>query len=147
LEEAKAAPIEKADGGPHGLVNEIGRLRDRFREEMEDDLNTAGALGAVFEAVKAINSALRESPALGPDTLGEAEDFLKRTDEILGVLGIGKESESGPSDEEIESRVSERAAAKKNKDFKLADAIRSELLEHGVILEDTSQGTRWKRQI
>ncbi|MFA0888824.1 MAG: cysteine--tRNA ligase [Synergistales bacterium] len=147
LEEAKAAPIEKADGGPHGLVNEIGRLRDRFREEMEDDLNTAGALGAVFEAVKAINSALRESPALGPDTLGEAEDFLKRTDEILGVLGIGKESESGPSDEEIESRVSERAAAKKNKDFKLADTIRAELLEHGVILEDTSQGTRWKRQI
>ncbi len=147
LEEAKSSLAEKSDGNAHGLAAEIERLRGRFREEMEDDLNTAGALGALFEAVKAINSALRESPLPGPDSLGEAASFLRQADEILGVLGIGKESVSGPSDEEIENLVSERAVAKKKKDFTRADAIRSELLERGVILEDTPQGTRWKRQI
>jgi cysteinyl-tRNA synthetase len=114
---------------------------------MEDDLNTAGALGALFEAVKAINSALRESPLPGLAELREAESFLREADEILGVLGIGKERESGLTDAEIENRIRERAELKRRKDFQGADAIRSELLEQGVILEDTPQGTRWKRQI
>jgi len=130
-----------------GLAMEIKRNRERFREEMEDDLNTAGALGALFEAVKAINSALRERPLPGIAELREAESFLREADEILGVLGIGKERESGLNDAEIEDRIRERAEAKKRKDFQRADAIRSELLEQGVILEDTPQGTRWKRQI
>lgn len=130
-----------------GLAMEIKRNRERFREEMEDDLNTAGALGALFEAVKAINSALRERPLPGIAELREAESFLREADEILGVLGIGKERDSGLNDAEIEDRIRERAEAKKRKDFQRADAIRSELLEQGVILEDTPQGTRWKRQI
>ncbi len=129
------------------LSTEIKRNRERFRDEMEDDLNTAGALGALFEAVKAINSALRESPLPGLAELREAESFLREADEILGVLGIGKERESGLTDAEIEDRIRERAEAKKRKDFQRADAIRSELLGRGVILEDTPQGTRWKRQI
>jgi len=129
-----------------GLAMEIKRNRERFREEMEDDLNTAGALGALFEAVKAINSALRERPLPGIAELREAESFLREADEILGVLGIGKERESGLNDAEIEDWIRERAEAKKRKDFQRADAIRSELLEQGVILEDTPQGTRWKRQ-
>lgn len=129
-----------------GLATEIKRNRERFREEMEDDLNTAGALGALFEAVKAINSALRERPLPGIAELREAESFLREADEILGVLGIGKERDSGLNDAEIEDRIRERAEAKKRKDFQRADAIRSELLEQGVILEDTPQGTRWKRQ-
>ena len=146
LQEAIAARSIRGESG-RGLASEIQRNRVRFREEMDDDLNTAGALGALFEAVKAINSALRESPLPALEELREAEAFLREADEILGVLGIGKEQESGLTDEEIESRVRERTEAKKRKDFEKADAIRSELLEQGVILEDTPQGTRWKKQI
>ncbi len=146
LQEAIAAGSIRGESG-RGLASEIQRNRVRFREEMDDDLNTAGALGALFEAVKAINSALRESPLPALEELREAEAFLREADEILGVLGIGKEQESGLTDEEIESRVRERTEAKKRKDFEKADAIRSELLEQGVILEDTPQGTRWKKQI
>lgn len=146
LQEAIASGETRGEAAPR-LATEIKRNRERFRDEMEDDLNTAGALGALFEAVKAINSALRESPLPGLAELREAESFLREADEILGVLGIGKERESGLTDAEIENRIRERAELKRRKDFQGADAIRSELLEQGVILEDTPQGTRWKRQI
>lgn len=146
LQEAIASGETRGEAAPR-LATEIKRNRERFRDEMEDDLNTAGALGALFEAVKAINSALRESPLPGLAELREAESFLREADEILGVLGIGKEGESGLTDAEIENRIRERAELKRRKDFQGADAIRSELLEQGVILEDTPQGTRWKRQI
>ena len=147
LEEAKSASTGPGEGQGRGLLEELGRLRGRFREEMEDDLNTAGALGVLFEAVKAINSALRETPPPDARSLREAEAFLADADEVLGVIGIGKQGDSGPADAEVEGKILERTAAKKAKDFKLADAIRAELLEMGVVLEDTAQGTRWKRQI
>lgn len=147
LQEAKGGPVGTVGAEGIQLSEELGRLGRRFHEEMDDDLNTAGALGALFEGVKAINTALRESQRLGLKTLEEAEGFLKEADEILGVMGIGQEKESGLSDEEIENRILERSSAKKGKDFKRADEIRAELLALGVILEDTPQGTRWKRQI
>jgi len=147
LQEAKADPKAQAKGPGESLLKEIERLRGRFIDEMEDDLNTAGALGVLFEAVKTINSSLRDVPLPDGKALSEAEAFLAFADDVLGVVGIGKEKDSGPSDEEVEGKIQERAAAKKAKDFKRADAIRAELLELGVILEDTSQGTRWKRQI
>ncbi len=147
LQEAKAVPSASPEGPAGMLTKEIGRLKGRFRDEMEDDLNTAGALGVLFEAVKAINSALRETPPPDGQSLKEAEAFLIDADDVLGVVGIGKEKDSGPSDEEVEGKILERTAAKMAKDFKQADAIRAELLERGVVLEDTAQGTRWKRQI
>jgi cysteinyl-tRNA synthetase len=148
LQEARAAtPDHSGEGQEEGLLEEIVRLKGRFREEMEDDLNTAGALGVLFEAVKAINSALRETPSPGARSLRDAEGFLASADDVLGVIGIGKEKGSGPTDEEIEDKILQRTTAKKVKDFRQADAIRAELLEMGVVLEDTAQGTRWKRQI
>lgn len=147
LQEAKADPKAQAKEPGESLLKEIERLRGRFNDEMEDDLNTAGAMGVLFEAVKTINSSLREVPLPDGKALSEAEAFLAFADDVLGVVGIGKEKDSGPSDEEVEGKIQERAAAKKAKDFKRADAIRAELLELGVILEDTPQGTRWKRQI
>ena len=147
LQEAKADPKAQAKEPGESLLKEIERLRGRFNDEMEDDLNTAGAMGVLFEAVKTINSSLREVPLPDGKALSEAEAFLAFADDVLGVVGIGKEKDSGPSDEEVEGKIEARAAAKKAKDFKRADAIRAELLELGVILEDTPQGTRWKRQI
>jgi cysteinyl-tRNA synthetase len=147
LQEAKADPKAQGKEPGESFLKEIERLRGRFNDEMEDDLNTAGALGVLFEAVKTINSSLREVPLPDGKALSEAEAFLAFADDVLGVVGIGKEKDSGPSDEEVEGKIQERAAAKKAKDFKRADAIRAELLELGVILEDTPQGTRWKRQI
>ncbi len=130
-----------------GLFEDIKRLRKKFADEMDDDLNTAGALGVVFEAVKSTNSALRENSGASARALREAEAFLLQVDSVLGVVGIGTEKESGLSEEEVETMILRRTAAKNAKDFKQADAIRAELLALGVILEDTPQGTRWKRGI
>ena len=123
------------------LEEELNSFRQRFIEAMDDDLNTADALSIIFELARFMNSNVNENA-----TKEFANKVLGEFNELTGVLNIvNKKHEEDMLDEEIEALIQKRTDAKKNKDFKLADEIRQELLDKGIVLEDTRQGTKWKR--
>ena len=112
-----------------------------FIAGMDDDLNTAQALAAVFEFIRDVNTKM-DAREFHTDNVADANRVLELFDAIFDVL---KTEESGqvPS-KEIEALIAERIAARKARDFIRSDAIRDGLKARGVILEDTLQGTRWK---
>lgn len=122
------------------LINELESYKTKFINSMEDDLNTADAVSAIFELSKFINTNVNET-----SSLEFANMCLDKFNELTGVLNIVNKKNDDILDKDIEELIQKRADAKKNKDFKLADDIRQELLDKGIILEDTRQGTKWKR--
>ena len=114
--------------------------RNAFIEAMEDDLNTADALGALFSLVRDINTAIQNGA--GKASL---EAMAGLFDELTGVLGLVYNRDTADLDSEIEALIEQRTAARKAKDFATADAIRDKLKEMGIILEDTPQGVKWSR--
>jgi cysteinyl-tRNA synthetase len=115
-----------------------------FRDSLEDDLNTAEALAALFEYVRDANSAM-DAGEFRNGNVRAAIDFLEQFDSIFDVLAPTVQA-NAMSDEGVDSLIAERAAAKKAKDFARADQIRQQLLDAGIILEDTKSGVRWKRK-
>jgi len=115
-----------------------------FTKSLEDDLNTAEALGAVFEYVRDVNSAM-DSGTFFAGNVAAAVQFLEKFDSIFDVLRPTVQ-DGQLSDAEVETKIAGRTAAKKAKNFALADEIRQELLDGGIILEDTKSGIRWKRK-
>jgi cysteinyl-tRNA synthetase len=120
-----------------------------FTEAMDDDLNTPVALAAVWDLVREVNSRLDELAAT-PITEAEANaalDAFARIDHVLGVLPLA-ERESAEAEAEltawVEERIAERQAARAARDFAQADAIRQQLTERNVVLEDTQTGPRWR---
>ncbi len=133
-----------AEGVNEQLAARTVQASQAFFESLNDDLNTAEALAAAFEFVRDLNSAMDGGEFRAGNTAAALE-FLAQFDSIFDVLKpTAKVAER--SDAEIEARVAERGAAKKARDFALADQIRDELLEQGIILEDTKIGVRWKRK-
>ena len=123
------------------LEEELNSFRQRFIEAMDDDLNTADALSIIFELARFMNSNVNEN-----STKEFANKVLDEFNELTGVLNVvNKKHEEDMLDEEIEALIQKRTDAKKNKYFKLADEIRNELLEKGIVLEDTRQGVKWRR--
>lgn len=112
----------------------------RFEEAMDDDFNTADAISVVFELVKYINSHV--SGDSSKPYLQALYDMLYRLTDVLGLIVEKKEE---ILDGEIERLIGERQAARKEKNFARADEIRNELLEKGIVLEDTREGVKWKR--
>jgi cysteinyl-tRNA synthetase len=115
-----------------------------FIASLNDDLNTAEALGAVFEYLRDANSAM-DARRFGKGNVAAALEFLRLFDSVFDVLRPSSRT-GGISDAEVESLIEARAAARKARDFARADQIRAQLLEHGIILEDTKSGVRWKRK-
>ncbi|ERL24617.1 cysteine--tRNA ligase [Jonquetella sp. BV3C21] len=126
------------------LSEAVRQGREDFEEAMDDDFNTAGALGAVFEVVKAVNTHLKSSGALSGKGLDDAEKFFRDIEEVMGLLGLSHET---GGDAEIDALVEQRNAARKAKNFAESDRLRDELAARGIVLEDTPQGTKWKRKI
>ena len=127
-----------ADGGEIPAFTE--QRKQEFIDAMEDDLNTADALAAVFMLVRDINTAI--SAGAGKKAL---KAFAEVFDELTGVLGLVYNRRTETLDSEIEALIEKRTEARKNKDFKTADEIRDKLKEMGIILEDTPQGVKWTR--
>ena len=133
----------EGEAGSHPRVTELlTRAREGFEAGMNDDLNTSRALASVFEFRREVNIAMDDGEFFADDRATVLE-LLARIDSVLGVLGEEKEQMLDP---EIESKIDERNAARRGRDFKLADQLRNELAERGIILEDTPQGTKWKRK-
>jgi cysteinyl-tRNA synthetase len=132
-----------ADGMNQKLVDRTGAATRAFDEALDDDLNTAEALAAVFEYVRDTNTAMDAGEFLSGNAPG-AFEFLARFDSVFDVLKPSS-SAGGLSDADVEAKIADRNAAKKSKDFARADQLRQELLSQGIILEDTKEGVRWKR--
>ncbi len=120
---------------------EADKFREQFEKAMDDDFNTADAVTAIFEIARFANVNVNEN---------SSKEFAKAIREkmlmLCDILGIKPEDNVGKdkiSAEEIEQLIAKRAEAKKAKDFARADAIRAELLEKGVVIEDTRAGVRW----
>ena len=113
---------------------------NRFDEAMDDDFNTADAISVIFELVKFINSNTGEESSKA--YLQNLYEELKMLTDICGLLIEPKQE---LLDADIEKLIQERQDARKQKNFARADEIRNELLEKGIVLEDTREGVKWKR--
>ncbi|TCN19381.1 cysteine--tRNA ligase [Mesobacillus foraminis] len=121
-------------------LEKIEKLHDQFVAEMDDDFNTANAISVLFELSKLANLYLLEK-----NTAEEViQAFMNQFEVLFQILGLTPGSED-LLDEEIEALIEQRNQARKDRDFKLSDEIRDKLKEMNIILEDTAQGTRWKR--
>ncbi len=135
LKNASSEGAEDAEG----LIKCMG-AREKFVLAMEDDFNTADAMGVVFELVRDINTFLRET---------RKEKDLRQVHalymELISLMGFEKPAERGKiAEEEIEELIALRGLAKKEKNYALADEIRNNLKEKGVVLEDTAHGVKWR---
>ena len=120
--------------------HEIILSKQKFEASMDDDFNTADAIAAVFEIVRVSNSTVNEE-----STLSYIKHIFSVLSKLCDVLGIKTKRKEVILDEDIEKLILSRTKARKNKDFKRADEIRNELLEMGIVLEDTREGVKWKR--
>jgi cysteinyl-tRNA synthetase len=133
-------------GAPHELVpTRLAEARQLFREHIAADLNTAAAIGVLFDLVRALNSSIdagEMSQADAPAVRAAFEEF----DKVLGVLSLRREEDERPPVpiEEIERLVEARRAARLARNFAEADRIRKDLDARGIMLEDTGAVTRWK---
>jgi cysteinyl-tRNA synthetase len=131
----------ESEGNPD-VKSAIDRAVEGFEAGLDDDLNISPSLGAVFDFVRDINAVVAEKGLSSTDKDNVLAN-LRRFDMVLGVVFTAEEG----VDQEIEDLIRQRTGAKEKRDFATADKIRSDLLERGIILEDTPSGTKWKRKI
>ena len=120
------------------VLNKLEEYREKYIAAMDDDLNTAGAIGAIFDIVYLANT---EVTAQMPKSV--IEKVIDTIRELGGVLGLFTKTEEKSLDDEVEALIEERNAARKAKDWAKADAIRDKLKEMNIVLKDTPNGVQW----
>lgn len=124
------------------LIAALAERRTQFVDAMDDDLNTADGISALFDLTKDINTKILDKPV----SKAVCEYAAKLFDEISDVLGLLYNRKENSLDSEIEALIEERQEARKNKDWATADRIRDELKAKGIILKDTPQGVTWTKE-
>ncbi len=119
----------------------IENVIQRFEEHMDNDFDTAGALGALFGLIKDVNTLIQDKKLAEKD-IPKIQDVLEKFDSVLSILPEVNEE----VDEETEKLIKERNEARANKDFARADQIRDDLAAQGIVLEDNADGTIWKKK-
>lgn len=137
---AAAAATADLTAEESAKLEEMKAYRQKFEDAMDDDLNTADAIAAVFELVKFANT-----EAVSGCSKAFAETVRKEIVELCDILGLIAEKKEEVLDADIEALIQERTAAKKAKNFARADEIRNQLLEMGIVLKDTREGVVWTR--
>ena len=134
-------------GAHPDMAAKVSAAEMQFKEAMEQDLNTAGALGTMFELVRALNAAI-DNNDLGTGDVPAVKAAFDGFDQVLGVLALRRQEDRQTTlpPEEIERLVGARQDARKRRDFAEGDRIRQQLLDAGIVLEDSATGTRWKRK-
>ena len=135
------------DGSHAEIAARVAQARTEFADAMGDDLNTAAALGAIFELVRALNASI-DGGAVGAGDVTVIRQAFDEFDQVLGVFSLRQAEDVLPPVpvDEIERLIEERHAARRRRDFAAADSIRKDLMARGVLLEDNAAGTRWKRK-
>ena len=137
LKAAKEGEMTAEEKQNQAAVEELVQM---FETAMDDDFNTADAISAIFEIVRLSNSTISEASTKA------YVSYVKETmDKLCDVLGIITEKKEEILDSEVEDLIAKRQQARKDKNFALADEIRGQLLDMGIILEDTREGVKWKR--
>ncbi|WP_434305851.1 cysteine--tRNA ligase [Clostridium botulinum] len=120
--------------------NELQKYKEKYKEKMDDDFNTADAISVIFDLIRDVNTNV---------TIESSKELVKYTLDLIrelgNPLGILQESTKASLEEEIEKLIEERQKARKEKNWALADKIRDNLKERGIVLEDTPHGVRWKQ--
>jgi cysteinyl-tRNA synthetase len=144
--------LSRVDGvdrpGAHSDVKaRVEVARTAFAAAMHDDLNTAAALGVIFELVRALNSAI-DAGEIGAGDAAVIRAAFDEFDSVLGVVSLRRVEEQRPPVpvDEIERLIEDRHAARRRRDFAAADRVRDDLAARGVLLEDSVGSTRWKRK-
>jgi cysteinyl-tRNA synthetase len=122
------------------ILTLIAASQDAFVENMIDDFNISGALGVLFDSIYKINQRMN---TLSQNDAAAILAYIKHLNTVLGVLD---QEDSAPLAAAVEGKIAQREKARENKDFALADAIRSELKNQGIILLDTPNGVKWKKE-
>ncbi|MBR4235257.1 MAG: cysteine--tRNA ligase [Clostridia bacterium] len=135
------APLRDMSAEEQAFAARSGEAIRAFDAAMDDDLNTADAIGAIFDYIRDMNTALADANNPSRAAFDVALDTLKTMTDVLGLLR--KEADTVPA--EIKALVEERTAAKKNKEFARADEIRQKVLEAGYVIEDTPKGAKVKK--
>lgn len=139
-DQEKNAKTESMTEQENRLYAASEKYVQKFEAAMEDDVNTADAIAAIFEFVKFCNTNVDED-----SSLEFAQKLWERFRTLTDVLGIVIEKKAEILDSDIEALIEERQEARKNKNFARADEIRDALLEKGIVLEDTREGVKWKK--
>ena len=144
------------DVGKGDADKRLKQAKDDFDAGLSDDLNTAQALAAIFDYVRETNISM-DKGEFGQGSIAGAQELLATFDKVFAVLedndgeklaalGFAQE-QSGLGDSDVDKKVAERQAARQRKDFAASDRIRQELADHGILIEDTKDGSvRWKRK-
>jgi len=135
----------RSSDGEEGVEGLVEKAKGNFEEAMDDDLDISMALAAVFNLVKDVNKLIDEG-RLGKTGAEKVKELMMGFDRVLGVLDdFWKRREEKPS-EDVEELIRKREEARKAGDWRTADSIRDELRTRGIVLEDTPEGVKWKRE-